>query len=91
MIDEAAQDFLSLLMRHGRQVLDFELFRLLAAAHNTLLYTDGRVIDLADSNDTIVSQMTAMVAHFKNQRSVLRVQGFFGNRYCRCYCEPAVR
>ena len=36
----------------SRQVLDFELFRLLAAAHNTLLYTDGRVIDLADSNDT---------------------------------------
>jgi DNA invertase Pin-like site-specific DNA recombinase len=54
--------------RLSRQVLDFELFRLLAAAHNTLLYTDGRVIDLADSNDTIVSQMTAMVAHFENRK-----------------------
>ena len=32
--------------RLSRQVLDFELFRLLAAGHNTLLYTDGRVIDL---------------------------------------------
>ena len=54
--------------RLSRQVLDFELFRLLAAAHNTLLYTDGRVIDLADSNDTIISQMTAMVAHFENRK-----------------------
>ena len=54
--------------RLSRQVLDFELFRLLAAGHNTLLYTDGRVIDLADSNDTIISQMTAMVAHFENRK-----------------------
>src|SRR5580765_4848432 len=54
--------------RLSRQVLDFEVFRLLAAGHNTLLYTDGRVIDLADSNDTIISQMTAMVAHFENRK-----------------------
>ena len=54
--------------RLSRNVLDFELFRILAAAHNTLLYTDGRLVDPADSNDTIVSQISAMVAHFENRK-----------------------
>ncbi len=60
--------FVANISRLSRQVLDFEVFRLLSAAHNTLLYTDGRLIDLANSNDTIVSQITAMVAHFENRK-----------------------
>src|SRR5262245_39687946 len=54
--------------RLSRQVLDFEIFRRLAAAHNTLLYSDGRVVDPADSHDTIVSQISAMVAHYENRQ-----------------------
>ena len=34
--------------RLSRQVLDFECFRLRAALHNTLLYTDGRLVDPAE-------------------------------------------
>src|SRR5207253_3911459 len=60
--------FVANISRLSRQVLDFEVFRMLAALHNTLLYTDGRLIDPADSNDTIVSQITAMVAHFENRK-----------------------
>jgi DNA invertase Pin-like site-specific DNA recombinase len=54
--------------RLSRQVLDFEIFRRMAAAHNTLLYTDGRLVDPADSHDTIVSQISAMVAHYENRQ-----------------------
>ena len=54
--------------RLSRQVLDFEIFRMLAAAHKTLLYTDGRLVDPADSSDTIFSQITAMIAHFENRK-----------------------
>src|SRR5436309_2371283 len=60
--------FVATISRLSRQVLDFEIFRMLAALHNTLLYTDGRLVDPADSNDTIVSQITAMVAHFENRK-----------------------
>ena len=54
--------------RLSRQVLDFEIFRMLASAHSTLLYTDGRLVDPSDSSDTIFSQITAMIAHFENRK-----------------------
>src|SRR5688572_14848423 len=44
--------FVATISRLARQVYDFELFRMLAAAHNTLLHTDGRLVDPADSSDT---------------------------------------
>ena len=46
----------------SRNVYDFEIFRLRAALHHTLLYSDGRLDDPA--NLTIVSQVAAMVASF---------------------------
>ena len=60
--------FVANISRLSRQVLDFEVFRLRAAVHNTLIYTDGRFINPADSNNTIVAQMTAMVAQFENRK-----------------------
>jgi DNA invertase Pin-like site-specific DNA recombinase len=60
--------FVATISRMARQVLDFELFRLRSALHNTLLYTDGRFINPADSLDTIVSQISAIVAHFENRK-----------------------
>ena len=62
--------------RLSRRVIDFELFRLRAACHNTLLYLDGRFINPADSNDTFISQITAMVAQYDNRiRAELMMQG----------------
>src|SRR5437763_906198 len=61
--------FVATISRLSRQVLDFELFRMLAALHNTLLYTDGHLVNLADSNDTVVSQITAIVAQFENRKN----------------------
>jgi DNA invertase Pin-like site-specific DNA recombinase len=62
--------------RLSRRVIDFELFRLRAACHNTLLYIDGRFMNPADSNDTFVSQITAMVAQYDNRiRAELMMQG----------------
>ncbi len=60
--------FVATISRLSRQMLDFELFRMLAALHNTLLYTDGHLVNLADSNDTVVSQITAIVAQFENRK-----------------------
>ena len=65
---EVGAVFVVTISRLARQLLDFELFRLLAAANNTLLYTDGRFIDLADSNDIVLSQISAMFAHFENRK-----------------------
>jgi DNA invertase Pin-like site-specific DNA recombinase len=56
--------------RLSRQVFDFEAFRLIAAASNTLLYTDGRFVDPSDSNDIIFSQLTAMLASHENRQRV---------------------
>jgi len=39
-----------------------------AALHRTLLYSDGQLSDPANSNDTIVSQMMAMVASYENRK-----------------------
>jgi DNA invertase Pin-like site-specific DNA recombinase len=54
--------------RLSRHLLDFELFRIRAALHNTLLHVDGRFLNPADSNDTIASQITAIVASFENRK-----------------------
>ena len=59
--------FTANISRLSRQVLDFELFRLRAALHGTLLYIDGRFLNLADSNDIVASQLTAMVAQLENR------------------------
>src|SRR5215471_14427816 len=62
--------FVATISRLSRQVLDFEVFRLMAAANNTLLYTDGRFVDPADSNDIIFTQITSMIASFENRLRV---------------------
>src|SRR4030095_14198306 len=54
--------------RLSRHLLDFELFRIRAALHNTLLHVDGRFLNPADSNDMIASQITAIVASFENRK-----------------------
>jgi DNA invertase Pin-like site-specific DNA recombinase len=74
--DEVGAVFGANISRLSRRVIDFEIFRLLAACHNTLLYIDGRFINLTDSNDTIVSQITAMVAQYENRkRAEVMMQG----------------
>ena len=60
--------FVANITRLSRQLLDYEVFRILAAANNTLIVTDGRVVDPADSNDIIFSQITAMVGAFENRQ-----------------------
>ena len=47
--DQVGAVFVANISRIGRQVLDVEFFRLRAAFHNTLLYSDGRFINPADS------------------------------------------
>jgi DNA invertase Pin-like site-specific DNA recombinase len=54
--------------RMARQLKDFEVFREIAAANRTLIYTDGRFVDLADSSDTVFSQVTAAFAHYENRK-----------------------
>jgi DNA invertase Pin-like site-specific DNA recombinase len=72
--EEVGAVFGANISRLSRRVIDFELFRLRAACHNT--YVDGRFINPADSNDTIVSQITAMVAQYENRkRAELIMQG----------------
>jgi recombinase len=56
--------------RLSRQLLDFELFRLRAAATDTLLYADGRFVDPADSNDIFYSQLQAMFGSHENRQRV---------------------
>jgi Resolvase, N terminal domain len=58
--DQVGAVFVTNVSRLWRQVMEFELFRLRAALHNTLLYTDGRFIDPADANDLIVSQIVSL-------------------------------
>ena len=74
--EEVGAVFGANISRLSRRVIDFELFRLRAACHNTLLYIDGRFMNPADSNDTIVSQIIAMVAQYENRkRAELMMQG----------------
>jgi len=60
--------FVANITRLSRQLIDYELFRIIAAANNTLIITDGRVVDPTDSNDIIFSQITAMVGAFENRQ-----------------------
>lgn len=62
--------FVATISRLSRQLIDFEVFRLIAAANDTLIYTDGRFVDPADSNDIIFSQIGAMIASFENRQRV---------------------
>jgi DNA invertase Pin-like site-specific DNA recombinase len=52
--------FVANISRLSRQVMEFELFRLRAALHNTLLYADGRFIDLAGASDRILSELVSI-------------------------------
>ena len=65
---EVGAVFVATISRLSRQVLDFELFRIRAALSNTLLFSDGRLVDFADSTDTLASQITAIVANFENRK-----------------------
>jgi DNA invertase Pin-like site-specific DNA recombinase len=60
--------FAANISRLARNVYDFEVFRMRAALHRTLLYSDGRLSDPANSNDTFSSQIMAMVASFENRK-----------------------
>jgi DNA invertase Pin-like site-specific DNA recombinase len=66
--DRVGAVFAANISRLSRQVLDFEWFRIRAELHKTLLYFDGRFVNPADSNDTIISQVTAMVAQYENRK-----------------------
>lgn len=66
--DQVGAVFVANISRLARQVYDFEVFRMRAALHKTLLYCDGRLADPTNSNDTIVSQLMAMVASFENRK-----------------------
>jgi DNA invertase Pin-like site-specific DNA recombinase len=52
--------FVASLDRLSRDLLELEVFRLRAALHNTLLYADGRFIDLAGATDRILSEIVSM-------------------------------
>src|SRR4030095_2634460 len=58
--DQVGAVFVTNVSRLWRQVMEFELFRLPAALHSTLLYTDGRFIDPASASDRIVSEIVSM-------------------------------
>src|SRR5262249_15963354 len=62
--------FIATVSRLSRQLRDFEIFRIMAAAHNTLLYTDGKWLNPANANDTIMAQMTAMIAQYDSRQRV---------------------
>jgi DNA invertase Pin-like site-specific DNA recombinase len=58
--DQVGAVFAANISRLARNVYDFEVFRMRAALHRTLLYSDGRLTDPANSNDTFSSQIFAM-------------------------------
>jgi DNA invertase Pin-like site-specific DNA recombinase len=73
MLDQIAANevgavFAANISRLSRQLIDFETFRVLAAYHKVLLITDGRVIDPADSSDTMLAQVSATVFQFENRK-----------------------
>src|SRR5262245_49713910 len=73
MLDQIAANqvgavFAANVSRLTRQLIDFETLRILAAYHQTLIITDGRVIDPKDSNDTVLTQVTATIAQFENRK-----------------------
>jgi DNA invertase Pin-like site-specific DNA recombinase len=56
--------------RLSRRLLDFELFRQIAAENNTIIYTEGRFVDPNDLNDILFSQITATLASHENRQRV---------------------
>jgi Resolvase, N terminal domain len=58
--DQVGAVFVTNVSRLWRQVMEFELFRLRAVLHRTLLYADGRFIDPAGASDRIVSEIVSM-------------------------------
>lgn len=62
--------FVANISRLFRQLIDFEVLRIIAAANHTLIYTDGRFVDPADSNDIVFSQLNAMLAAHENRQRV---------------------
>jgi hypothetical protein len=67
---EVGAVFVVTISRLSRQLIDVEVFRLTAAANNTLLYTDGRFVDPRDSNDITSTQVGAMIASWENRQRV---------------------
>jgi len=66
--DQVGCVFVVTVSRLGRQVRDVELFRMRAALHRTLLYSDDRLSDPGNSDDAIFPQLMAMVAQFENRK-----------------------
>jgi len=52
--------FVATSSRLSRQVMEFELFRLRASLHNTLLYADERFTDPAGARERILSEIVSM-------------------------------
>jgi DNA invertase Pin-like site-specific DNA recombinase len=52
--------FVNTISRLSRQVMEFELFRLRAALHETLLYAEGRFMDPASERERILSELVSM-------------------------------
>ena len=67
---EVGTVFCVTISRLSRRLLDFELFRQIAAENNTIIHTEGRFVDPNDSNDIIFSQLTAMLASHENRQRV---------------------
>src|SRR5215510_11336149 len=60
--------FAANISRLSRQLMDFESFRVLASYNQTLLVTDGRVIDPKDANDVVLTQISASFAQYENRK-----------------------
>jgi DNA invertase Pin-like site-specific DNA recombinase len=60
--------FAANISRLSRQLMDFESFRVLASYNQTLLVTDGRVIDPKDANDVVLTQISATFAQYENRK-----------------------
>jgi len=87
LADQVGAIFVVNISRLSRLMLDFELFRMVAAEHNTLLYTDGKFVDPADSSDAFFSQMSAMFAHYENRK---RTENMSNARYTKAKQGKAV-
>ena len=66
--DQVGAVFVWNVSRLSREVIDFEVFRMRAALHNTLLYSDGRLANPANADDALLAQTMAMVAQFENRK-----------------------
>ncbi len=67
---EVGAVFCVTISRLSRKLLDFELFRRIAAENNIIIHTEGRFVDPNDSNDILFSQLGAMLASHENSQRV---------------------